>query len=528
MNTPRGIKRAAAVVAALLITSTAAGCTGGGDGEARVDADGNPIVRVLVIQNTDQIDVADMPWTEEVEEDCACTIEWERVDGPSWDQQQSTTLAAGDVADVSIRAFGVEETTQYPHLFENLAEHLDELPNVRAYFEQKPDGRRLTETLEGEIRVLSSSRGEEFRGSGQHMLINQAWLDALNLQIPTTWDELTTVLEAFKSGDPNGNGQADEIPFQIAPIGIEGYGWFSPMLLLNSTGIVTQYNKGPSATGIFVKDGTVGNYLITEEYRSVLDYYHELMSRGLVPADAMTKDESLYWSEMESGRIGLVFGWSLDDFGDGRDEWAAMLPAAPGVPAAEVVWDGSDNEFEGNKLAVAAGAPNMDAILKVIDSLYSERISVQQLYGWIPDYVAEEGDHRYTVLPEAFADTQRYPALNDRLAGWIPDEVEFEGDIHADSLREVDDVYEVQYANFDDVRDMMPDYVRLSRDDQVTVGNNDTAILNYAMQAASRWIVAGGIDDEWDAYVEQLRALGLDENVAVWQQAYDEYVQALR
>ncbi|AET59366.1 sugar ABC transporter periplasmic protein [Paenibacillus terrae HPL-003] len=41
--------------------------------------------------------------------------------------------------------------------------------------------------------------------------INVEWLNKLGLSMPTTTKELKQVLIAFKTKDPNGNGQADEI-----------------------------------------------------------------------------------------------------------------------------------------------------------------------------------------------------------------------------------------------------------------------------------------------------------------------------
>ena len=42
--------------------------------------------------------------------------------------------------------------------------------------------------------------------------INTVWLERVGLEMPTTWDELLTVLRAFRDQDPNQNGIADEIP----------------------------------------------------------------------------------------------------------------------------------------------------------------------------------------------------------------------------------------------------------------------------------------------------------------------------
>lgn len=42
--------------------------------------------------------------------------------------------------------------------------------------------------------------------------INKKWLDAVGAEVPTTTEEFAEVLRLFKENDPNGNGEADEIP----------------------------------------------------------------------------------------------------------------------------------------------------------------------------------------------------------------------------------------------------------------------------------------------------------------------------
>jgi len=42
----------------------------------------------------------------------------------------------------------------------------------------------------------------------------------------------------------------------------------------------------------------------------------------------------------------------------------------------------------------------------------------------------------------------------------------------------------------------------------------------------AEWIVHGGVEDEWDDYLGQLKSLGLDDYVATYQAAYDRYLAA--
>jgi hypothetical protein len=62
-------------------------------------------------------------------------------------------------------------------------------------------------------------------------------------------------------------------------------------------------------------------------------------------------------------------------------------------------------------------------------------------------------------------------------------------------------------------------------DDQTTITNNNTAVLNYALTKTATWIQKGGVDADWDAYVKKLDSVGLTQNVKLWQKYYDEYTK---
>ena len=63
----------------------------------------------------------------------------------------------------------------------------------------------------GHVYSLSAYEPETWNMTPFRMFINNTWLEKLNLQVPTTTEELKQVLIAFRDGDPNGNGQKDEI-----------------------------------------------------------------------------------------------------------------------------------------------------------------------------------------------------------------------------------------------------------------------------------------------------------------------------
>ena len=77
--------------------------------------------------------------------------------------------------------------------------------------EDREDILQATTMADGNIYGFAAYEPETWNLTPNRMFINRAWLDKLGLEVPTTTDELKTVLEAFRDGDPNGNGVQDEI-----------------------------------------------------------------------------------------------------------------------------------------------------------------------------------------------------------------------------------------------------------------------------------------------------------------------------
>ena len=102
--------------------------------------------------------------------------------------------------------------------------------------------------------------------------INTAWLEELDMKMPTTIDELYDVLVAFKTKDPNGNGKADEIPL-IYEDG--GYRCNITEWIINAY-VYCNDNYFFNAT-----DGDLWVPYTTDEYREALKFMNKLYEEGL-------------------------------------------------------------------------------------------------------------------------------------------------------------------------------------------------------------------------------------------------------
>ena len=150
----------------------------------------------------------------------------------------------------------------YAPNFKSKLEELD--PETREYVLEK--GKHLeTGAYYGMPRV--ECEATDLLQSMMH--INKTWLDNLGLEVPTTLAELREVLYAFKTQDPNGNGEADEIPM-LGKEGIMNY-------VINA---FVQYHQN----NFNVTNGKVWDPIKTQEFRDAIIYLNQMVKDGIYPS----------------------------------------------------------------------------------------------------------------------------------------------------------------------------------------------------------------------------------------------------
>ncbi|MBW3091874.1 extracellular solute-binding protein [Bifidobacterium sp. 82T10] len=516
-----------AALSAVVMAGTLAAC--GNTAEQGAMQDGKPLVTITVIPTATAKPMKTMKWRLELEKACDCKIKWVETNQQSWDGgQKNAILASGDISDITIWGVLQTDIAKNQDIFEDLSDDLDSMPTVKQYLEEDKAARQYATSLDGGIYLLPSdiSAANPVRVGGQTMMINKAWLDKLGLEIPTTWDELTNVLEAFKTQDPNGNGKADEIPFDIRKLATNGFGWWDPYLLLNSTGIATQMSGEVGSRGLFAEDGTIKNWMLDDRFRQVTQYYHDLMAKGLVPDNALTKADDKYYAELggdENGDalVGVAFGWNTLAFGtDLADQYVTMpAPVAPG--AEKSVWE-PNVPATSRGAVVKKDAAHKEQIFKILDKWYSQDISVQSQYGDFGDYVEKIDDKTFKVLPAASADSSVMVTLADRGISYLREGTTIEGVPDLEASNKDWPVY-ADYQPAEDSGDYVPRHVMLSGDDSSTVTNNNIAIFDYAIPVIGNFIKNGVDDAGWNKFKETLKGLNIEQNVEIWQKTYDEY-----
>ena len=87
-----------------------------------------------------------------------------------------------------------------------------------------------------------------------------------------------------------------------------------------------------------------------------------------------------------------------------------------------------------------------------------------------------------------------------------------------DGIKLADDVVNAQYA-----RDTFP-VVAYTADELDQIGFLSPDILNYVSQQYAHWVTEGGVEEEWDAYIEQLNRMNVNDLVQIHLDAYARYI----
>lgn len=392
------------------------------------------------------------------------------------------------------------------------------------------DFKPLVTSPDGEIYTLPQFNQSLTNEAPDKVWIYQPWLDALNLKAPTNAEELYEVLKAFKEKDPNGNGEADEIPLMSCTNSDKDSWWRAIMNMYLYTPNIDQA----------VKDGKVFYYAATEEYREGLKFIRKLIDEGLVDPMTFTADKTQLSALIngETNMIGMTMG--MVPLGTANTERIAEFT---GVEPFTGVDGAKRTTFVPSLPNIAAmitsSCEDPEAAFRFIDLLYRQDMSIINHWG-------EEGKHwawaeETDVSPYANMGYDASFREIDPLWGtvqnimwyqqgpWAREYFIASGRVLPDNpLTTGARAATIQWA-YSPVYPAEGEYIpRLiyteEESDEISLTLTDlntyiaTARTNFMMNAEGMDIYS---DDCWNAYLAQLDTIGLQEVLPVIQEVYD-------
>lgn len=403
--------------------------------------------------------------------------------------------------------------------------------NVKAIYE-KTGSRSMVTAPDGNIYGMPMLEESYQIQYPQKMWMNKVWLDALNLSMPTTTDEFYEVLKAFKTGDPNGNGIADEVPLAGTKIVLPGESsdaWNNSLDCF----IMNSFVYYDNLTGRMVDNGKVLSSYVQPGWREGVRYLRKLYSEGLIDSESFTQNASQEMNLVENGDVVLLgaapSGNPATFSAQDGDNIAQYVPVAPLKGSGGVQTTQYLPPELSNRAFITKACKNPEAAFRWIDFLLTEDATLRQIFGVLdynwryanPGEIGLNGKQaNYTILKNLWVPEQNEGVeLLPNIVESIAEGIAFEGmeDLGSGAnLNDATDLY-VPYKP----KEYMPK-VFMESDDTEFCGEFEGSVMTYATECFAKFVVGDmDIESDWDSYVGTINAMGLDKYLSILQKYYD-------
>ena len=226
-------------------------------------------------------------------------VDW-RTDA-DWNTQIATALAGGvDSLPYLIRpgTYGVTALANEGAIIP-LDDYLDLIPNIVAAVGED----RFADWKAADGHFYTIPTIVNVPGS-QSTAVRKDWLDKLNMDVPTTWEEWKAYWYGVRDNDMNGNGDTtDEIPL-VLETGSNGER--SLHALLNAFGI----KASSDAQFCVLDDGTYTMVYEHPRYREFLTEVQQLYADKIIDQEFATRYLADVYNTMSGDLAGTVFIWA--------------------------------------------------------------------------------------------------------------------------------------------------------------------------------------------------------------------------
>lgn len=139
------------------------------------------------------------------------------------------------------------------------------------------------------------------RGNGCVTYVKKAWLDAVGMEAPKTFDEYIAMCEAFVNKDPDGNGQADT--YAISAAGFIG----NEAPFIN---YLPEFYGDAYPYFVQQEDGTWVDGFLTDSMKNALARLSDAYAKGLIDPDTLTNTTAQARNKFYDDKFGVFTYWA--------------------------------------------------------------------------------------------------------------------------------------------------------------------------------------------------------------------------
>ena len=472
----------------------------------------------------------DIAFWNKLEEITNIHIDWEIIDGTE-DSAVELYFASGEYPDFFHNGSGSRATTYGVQggLFYDVSGLIEEyMPNMMEWAEEYPEMLKVITQENGAI--YSMPRLQKASTSAQSQFFYRTdYLKKVNMEAPTTPDELYNALKAIKDAGLT-QGSAPLFPYPNSSHmdnQLEGF-------LFPAFGEALDAEFADDGTGKVIYNKT------SDQYRRYLEYMAKLYADGLFEPEYFTMDVATFQAREKEGKV--AFSTFLADlmpenFESGEIELDCLAPLTS-------EWTDKQQTRAYNYVTTQGGTINanckyVEELLRMFDTFYSKDEIVPGsgfnclsqnlgLQGVNWDYTeSSDGRQGYEIfLPDDWTESQwTYSTLHNT---WGQQYSAFV--LQVVSAAEGTNAYaravgmmenNIPYA----VTTFPMSKLKFTADENTAMTQKLTDLNSYADQMRSQFIT--GVeplnDNTWNAYVNEINNMGLNDLIEIIQAAYDRW-----
>jgi len=345
--------------------------------------------------------------------------------------------------------------------------------------------------------------------------VNTAFLEKLELEMPQTTDQLLETLRKVKDGNPNGNKKSKEIG--IASL----YGTHYLTPFLGCFGIPTD--------GIYLDGSTVKLGAVQPEYKEFLKFFATCFEEELVDTRLKnnTANDSAVVDELINNTIFMMYTGSTAVFGDHADDYTVF------TLTDSAVWS-APKDVEIGTFAVTDKCEYPEAMVRWADYFYcAEGQKLLNIGVEGTNHTVKEDDegnktwspkkNKNATLTEWLTSFSIIPNLTTVTApGYYCHDII---GTSADELTAKQSEYRKALSEY-----AVPAYPTVTfTEDELAGLEGFTVLSNYIAEMQLKFITGeADIEKDWDDYIEILEKYRVDSYVAIYQAAYDRYIESVK
>lgn len=466
----------------------------------------------------------DFEYMQYLEELTGIHVETTEVNFFTASEQYNVMIASGDYPDMIKNLDGYYSTgltgALADEIIMDLTEDLAEYAPNYDYMIHSNSDQTQYYLVDGKVLQFMGTYDSFINNQG--LVVRKDWLEECGLEVPETYEELHEVLVKFKEEYGCTTALYMNNNCTITSL-TEGYNVASYAVSGNAGG-------GSASTGLpyYVEDGVVKCSLVEDGYRDYLTMLHQWYEEGLMDSDFVSIEYDPFSSYLDgqitSNQMGV---WCTS--GEGIDNYTVPVVCMPSPV---------QNAGDMQHLTEMTLAPANDITCV---SISASCASPELAMAWLDYWYSEDGILLYNFGLEGTdytLDENNTPVFTEAVinnefglsaSNYMRCRCAF-GTMSSLMLRYrtaylnsdlVNEAWDVWTSNLDGTMAISSN-VTMTTEQKEAEGYKASDILTYANQMIAQFAIGDAdIETQWDSYVETLVSMGIEDCIALKQEAYD-------